>query len=93
MNPGLATILFGGAGYLLVYASVANHGRFALHPWLGLLADAYTGDTSTASSSSSSSPPAPSASSSTPSSAATAAELLTGSRSVVRNRLPLEVLA
>lgn len=31
------------AGYLLVYAAVANHGQFATEPWAGLLADAYTG--------------------------------------------------
>ena len=56
MNPGLGVILFGGLGYVLVYASVANHGRFALHPWAGLLADAY--DEGGASSSSSSTTPA-----------------------------------
>lgn len=60
MNPGLGVILFGGIGYVLVYASVANHGRFALHPWAGLLADAYTGDTgASASSSSDTQPQAP----------------------------------
>lgn len=42
MPPGLGLIIFGGLGYLLVYASVANRGRFATHPWAGLLADAYT---------------------------------------------------
>lgn len=86
MPPGLGLILFGGLGYVLVYASVANHGRFATHPWLGLLADAYTGETSTAS-------PAPSSDSSSSSSSpstATPAELLTGSRSVVRNRLAVQ---
>ena len=48
MPPGLGLILFGGLGYLLVYASVANSGRFASHPWAGLMEDAYTGDRSTA---------------------------------------------
>ena len=33
-------------GYVLVYAATANHGRFATEPWAGLLADAYTGSTS-----------------------------------------------
>lgn len=28
-------------GYLLVYAAVANHGRFATSPWAGVLYDAY----------------------------------------------------
>jgi hypothetical protein len=37
-------LLFAFLGYLLVYAATANHGRFATHPWLGLVADAYTGD-------------------------------------------------
>lgn len=52
MNPGLGVILFGGLGYVLLYASVANHGRFATHPWAGLLMDAYTDDSGTSSSSS-----------------------------------------
>jgi hypothetical protein len=43
VNAGLGTIVFGALGYLLVYASVANHGRFATHPYLGLFVDAYTG--------------------------------------------------
>lgn len=47
MPPGLGVILFGGLSYVLFYASVANHGRFATHPWAGLLEDAYTGNTST----------------------------------------------
>ena len=29
-------------GYTLVYASIANHGRFAADPWKGLVMDAYT---------------------------------------------------
>lgn len=29
------------AGYTLVYASVANHGKFATEPWAGLFGDAY----------------------------------------------------
>lgn len=28
-----------------MYASVANHGKFAQHPWAGLFADAYTNPT------------------------------------------------
>lgn len=28
-------------GYVLVYAGVANHGKFALSPWSGLTGDAY----------------------------------------------------
>jgi len=48
VSPGLGTILFTGLGYVLVYAAVANHGRFATHPWAGLLEDAYTGNRSTA---------------------------------------------
>lgn len=28
-------------GYVLVYASVANHGKFAVRPFMGLRADAY----------------------------------------------------
>jgi|SRR5215472_5452393 len=32
-------LLFGG--YLLVYASVANHGKFATEPWNGIFTDAY----------------------------------------------------
>lgn len=39
MNPvGLACLFF---GYLLVYAAVANHGRFATAPWAGVIGDAY----------------------------------------------------
>lgn len=48
MPRGLGLILFGGLGYVLLYAAIANHGRFASHPWAGLQADAYTGDRSTA---------------------------------------------
>jgi hypothetical protein len=48
MPRGLGLILFGGLGYLLLYASIANSGRFASHPWAGLQEDAYTGDRSTA---------------------------------------------
>ena len=32
-------------GYVLVYASVANHGRFYANPWAGVLHDAYDGPT------------------------------------------------
>lgn len=32
-------LLFGG--YVLVYASVANGGKFATEPWAGLFTDAY----------------------------------------------------
>jgi hypothetical protein len=28
-------------GYLLIYAAVANHGRFATSPWAGVYGDAY----------------------------------------------------
>lgn len=28
-------------GYVLCYASVANHGKFALSPWDGVTKDAY----------------------------------------------------
>lgn len=48
MPRGLGLILFGGLGYILIYASVANGGRFASHPWAGLQEDAYTGDRSSA---------------------------------------------
>lgn len=30
------------AGYVFIYASVANQGKFATDPWAALLADAYT---------------------------------------------------
>lgn len=53
---GLLTLFL---GYLLVYAATANHGRFATHPWLGLLADAYTGDVLTPRSSTLVSPEGP----------------------------------
>ena len=36
-----STLLWFG-GYLLVYAAVANGGRFAAEPWEGLFNDAYT---------------------------------------------------
>lgn len=42
MTPGLGVIIFGGLGYILAYAAIANHGRFATHPWAGVVADAYT---------------------------------------------------
>ncbi len=32
------------AGYVLVYASTAEHGKFAKEPWAGLFGDAYTID-------------------------------------------------
>lgn len=59
MNPLLGTILFGGLGYVLTYASVANHGRFATHPWAGVIADAYTSPASSSSGSGPDVPPAP----------------------------------
>lgn len=40
----LLGIGLGFLGYVLVYAAVANHGRFATSPWAGLVADAYTGE-------------------------------------------------
>ena len=61
MNPGLGVILFGGLGYVLVYAAVANHGRFATHPWAGVVADAYTSPASSSSSSGGQGVPAPQA--------------------------------
>lgn len=64
MNPGLGVILFGGLGYILVYASVANRGRFATHPWAGVIADAYTSPASSSSSSGPDVPATPSAASS-----------------------------
>lgn len=46
------------AGYMLVYAAVANGGVFTLHPWAALFADPYTVDPSQAPSSGTpSSPP------------------------------------
>lgn len=48
MPRGLGLILFGGLGYVLIYASVANSGRFATQPLAGLREDAYTGKRSTA---------------------------------------------
>jgi hypothetical protein len=33
-------MLFGG--YVLVYSAVANSGKFASEPWLGLFTDAYS---------------------------------------------------
>ena len=36
----LSTILV-LAGYTLVYAAVANHGRFYANPWMGIFRDAY----------------------------------------------------
>jgi hypothetical protein len=91
MSPGLGAILFGGLGYVLVYASVANHGRFALHPWLGLLADAYTGETSTAPDAASSG----SSGSSAPAQRDNArpAALVQRGSSLPRNRAPLQVQA
>lgn len=38
---GLATLLIFG-GYMLVYAAVADQGKFATEPWAALFADAYT---------------------------------------------------
>lgn len=29
-------------GYTLIYAAIANQGKFATDPWAGLYADAYT---------------------------------------------------
>jgi hypothetical protein len=90
VSPGLGAILFGGLGYVLVYASVANHGRFALHPWLGLLADAYTGETSTAADAQ---PPASSSSSSAQAPSGRQAALVNRGSSRPRNRAPLQVSA
>ena len=36
----LSTLLVLG-GYVLVYAAVANHGKYATSPWLGVFRDAY----------------------------------------------------
>lgn len=38
---GLLSVSLTFVGYLLVYASVANHGKFAKEPWLGVTSDAY----------------------------------------------------
>lgn len=38
---GLISVALTFVGYVLVYASVANHGRFATSPWAGAIADAY----------------------------------------------------
>lgn len=40
----LLGIGLGFVGYVLVYAAVANHGRFATSPWAGVIGDAYTGE-------------------------------------------------
>lgn len=37
----LAILLIFG-GYMLIYAAVANQGKFATEPWAGIFADAYT---------------------------------------------------
>lgn len=29
------------AGYTLIYAAIADHGKFATNPWAGLFMDAY----------------------------------------------------
>jgi len=42
----LSTILVLG-GYILIYAAVANKGKFAKQPWIGVFRDAYGVDTST----------------------------------------------
>ncbi len=67
MPRGLGLILFGGLGYVLLYAAVANSGRFATQPWAGLREDAYTGNRSTATGPDEAPPPASSSSSSGPS--------------------------
>jgi hypothetical protein len=38
---GFLSVSLTFVGYVLVYASVANHGRFALVPWAGATQDAY----------------------------------------------------
>lgn len=38
---GLLGISLIFVGYVLCYASVANHGKFALAPWNGVIGDAY----------------------------------------------------
>jgi hypothetical protein len=40
-----------GLGYTLVYAAVANGGRFAEQPWRAFVEDAYSGDSPTPSAS------------------------------------------
>ena len=55
----LSTLLVMG-GYVLVYAAIANHGKFATDPWLGVLADAYQDQPTTAPSAPSPTTPAPS---------------------------------
>lgn len=38
---GMLGVTLAFVGYVLVYAAVANHGKFALSPWDGLTGDAY----------------------------------------------------
>lgn len=38
---GVLGVVLAFLGYLLIYAATANHGKFALSPWDGLLGDAY----------------------------------------------------
>lgn len=54
-NGGILALVVGFlfAGYLLVYAAVANGGKLAATPWRALVEDAYTGQSPTSSSSSS----------------------------------------
>lgn len=66
MPPGLGLIIFGGLGYVLIYASVANRGRFATHPWAGVLADAYTDGATTPAGLQDTGPPAQSSVDATP---------------------------
>lgn len=53
-------------GYVLVYAGVANGGKFATQPWMGILDDAYSQGSSTASSSGSGGSASSNAGSATP---------------------------
>lgn len=52
-------ILLTFAGYTLVYAAVANRGRFATDPWAGLFADAYTSNAAIATAEQGTNPNAP----------------------------------
>lgn len=38
---GFLSVALTFVGYVLVYGSVANHGKFAVSPWAGVVADAY----------------------------------------------------
>lgn len=47
-------------GYILVYAGIANHGRFATSPWMGVFRDAYGVDSKTSTGAATTTAPVPS---------------------------------